>query len=97
PAYFRRWLYQNGRDVACLERRYPPNVRTFASVPRYRWREAAANVWRATRAVATRDRRSRVAASGRLAWFAGYLRERAALSPRVPPAAPPRVLESWPQ
>lgn len=87
-AYFRRWLYQNGRDVAQLERLYPPDGRTLAGVPGFRWREAAHDAWAATRALLTGDVRTRVAATVRLAWFTGYVRELA--SRAAAPTQPPR-------
>jgi glycosyltransferase involved in cell wall biosynthesis len=73
--YFRRWLHQNGRDVARLEREYTTQVRRLFAVPRYLWRQAAADAARAARAVLTGDDRGRFAAWLRLVWFAGYLRE----------------------
>jgi glycosyltransferase involved in cell wall biosynthesis len=73
--YFRRWLYQNGRDVAKLEREYTAQVRRLFAVPRYLWRQAAADSARAARAALTGDDRGRSAAWLRLVWFAGYLRE----------------------
>jgi glycosyltransferase involved in cell wall biosynthesis len=75
PSYFFRWLHQNGRDVARLERAYPPDVRRWLGVPRYRWREAAIDLWRAVAAAFAFDARRRIAATGRVCWFGGYLRE----------------------
>jgi cellulose synthase/poly-beta-1,6-N-acetylglucosamine synthase-like glycosyltransferase len=80
PAYFRRWLYQNGRDVARLEQLYPTAARRLAGVPRYLWREAARAAWTAVRALLTRDRPRGFASAARLAWFGGYLRQRAVQS-----------------
>lgn len=73
--YFHRWLYQNGRDVACLRQLYPSTVRTLAGVPRYRWREAAGHAWQLLRATVTGDARTRVASTAQLAWLTGYVRE----------------------
>jgi glucosyl-dolichyl phosphate glucuronosyltransferase len=73
--YFRRWLHQNGRDVAKLEREYTAQVRRLFAVPRYLWRQAAVDAACATRAALTGDDRGRFAAWLRLVWFAGYLRE----------------------
>jgi glucosyl-dolichyl phosphate glucuronosyltransferase len=73
--YFRRWLYQNGRDVAKLERAYTPSVARLLGVPRYLWRQAAADALAAIRAALARDERRRFVACVRLLWFAGYLRE----------------------
>jgi len=75
-SYFRRWLHQNGRDVARLEASYPSQTTMLLGVPRYRWRECARDAARAARAMATGDRRNRVASTMRMLWFAGYLQER---------------------
>jgi glycosyltransferase involved in cell wall biosynthesis len=74
-AYFRRWLHQNGRDVAKLEREYTTQVRRLFAVPRYLWRQAAADAAGAARAALMGDDRGRFAAWLRLVWFAGYLRQ----------------------
>lgn len=76
-AYFRRWLHQNGRDVARLQRQHPPRAHRLAGIPRYLWREAATDLYRMIRAAVTRDRALRFASAVRLAWFGGYLRETA--------------------
>jgi glycosyltransferase involved in cell wall biosynthesis len=73
--YVRRWLYQNGCDVARLESVYPSGVRLFR-IPRYLWREAASDMLAAVRAAFMLDDRRRFAATTRLIWFCGYLRER---------------------
>jgi glycosyltransferase involved in cell wall biosynthesis len=74
--YFRRWLYQNGRDVARLDRAYPPaGVAWLLRAPRYRWRLALQDVVAAARAALRGDRADRFGAATRLVWFAGYLRE----------------------
>jgi glycosyltransferase involved in cell wall biosynthesis len=73
--YLRRWLYQNGRNVARLEAIYPPCARRLWGIPRYRWREAAADAGQATLALLTADPRRRAVSTGRLIWFAAYLRE----------------------
>ena len=73
--YFRRWLFQNGADVACLERAYATSVGMLLGVPRYLWRQAMTDAGSAVRAVATRNESARFAALLRLIWFAGYLRE----------------------
>jgi glycosyltransferase involved in cell wall biosynthesis len=73
-SYFRRWFYQNGRDVALLERPYPPKVRLLG-VARYRWRAAVLDVLIAARAAATFDAAARFAAVVRLIWLAGHVRE----------------------
>jgi glycosyltransferase involved in cell wall biosynthesis len=75
PAYFQKWLYQNGRDVARLESSYPSRTPRLLGIPRYLWREAAGNVSRAI-AGAIRGDRARAFASALLALrFCGYVRE----------------------
>jgi glycosyltransferase involved in cell wall biosynthesis len=73
--YFRQWLYQNGRDVAKLERAYTAEGRRLFAVPRYLWRQAAVDAAGAARAVLMGDDRRRFAAWLGLVWFAGYVRE----------------------
>jgi glycosyltransferase involved in cell wall biosynthesis len=73
--YFSRWLYQNGRAVARLESSYPIAVARLFRVPRYLWREAALNAWRAVRGVLGGDRPSGFAFALRVLWFGGYIRE----------------------
>lgn len=73
--YFRRWLYQNGRDVARLEADYTHGIRRFLGVPRYLWRSAAADIVNVARAALTGDRRVRFASLLRIVWFGAYLRE----------------------
>jgi glycosyltransferase involved in cell wall biosynthesis len=74
-SYFRRWLHQNGRDVARLEAGYILGIRRFMGAPRHLWRQAAVDALRMIRAVLTIDEKTRVAQVSRLFWFAGYLRE----------------------
>jgi glycosyltransferase involved in cell wall biosynthesis len=74
-AYFRRWLHQNGQDVSKLEAAYTPRVRRLFGVPRHLWRQFAKDLVRAARATALGDGPARFAASLRLIWFAGYVRE----------------------
>jgi glycosyltransferase involved in cell wall biosynthesis len=73
--YVRRWLHQNGRDVARVEREYPPQVARLLGVPRYLWRHAAADAATMARAAVIDAPATRFAAEARLLWFAGYLRE----------------------
>jgi glycosyltransferase involved in cell wall biosynthesis len=73
--YFRRWLYQNGRDVARLEAAYPHSSDTLFGIPRYRWREAVMDAWRATEATFRGDVATRFAALTRILWLGGYVRE----------------------
>jgi glycosyltransferase involved in cell wall biosynthesis len=82
--YFRRWLHQNGRDVARLEGVYTPQVRRLFGVPRYLWRQAAIDLLSAAQATLTFDGRRRFASALRLLWFAGYLREAWLGDTRVP-------------
>jgi glycosyltransferase involved in cell wall biosynthesis len=74
-AYFRRWLYQNGQDVARLEIAYTPGQARLLGVPRYLWWRAAANGLRSARAAVMGDSRTRFASVGQLIWFGGYLRQ----------------------
>jgi glycosyltransferase involved in cell wall biosynthesis len=73
--YFRQWLYQNGRDVARLERAYPPNATKWLGVPRYLMRHAACDAASAVGAALTGDGATRFASVLRVLWFAGYLRD----------------------
>ena len=74
--YFRRWLHQNGRDVARLNRVYARrDVRRLLRAPRYLWRQAGSDSVAAVKAAMRRDRAQRFGSFGRLIWFAGYLRE----------------------
>lgn len=74
-AYFRRWLYQNGRDVAKLESSFANEAPRLLGVPRYLWRTGAGDLADLMRAAAVGDSPSRFTAETRLLWFAGYLRE----------------------
>jgi glycosyltransferase involved in cell wall biosynthesis len=74
PGYFRRWMYQNGRDVARLTDQ-GSGVVHLLGVPRYFWREALANAWRACGRALLGDDAAAFAAVLRLVWFAGYARE----------------------
>ena len=76
-SYFRRWLHQNGRDVAKLETAYTPAVARLLGVPRYLWRQAAIDALTALRAAFAFDDRRRFASLLRLIWFMGYVRETA--------------------
>jgi glycosyltransferase involved in cell wall biosynthesis len=75
PAYFRRWLYQNGRDVARLQAAFPARGRRMLGVPLYLWREAVGMTWRLVKSVAGREVSQAFAASLRLIWLAGFTRE----------------------
>jgi len=71
--YFRRWLYENGRMVAGLEREFPSTPRYLLGVPRYLWRQAAGDALAFLAALRPRAARSRFAAETRVLWFAGFL------------------------
>ncbi len=73
--YFRRWLYQNGQDVSRLESTHASSVHRLLGIPRYLWRQAATDALLILKAGVTGDRRRRFAASTRLIWFGGYLRD----------------------
>jgi glycosyltransferase involved in cell wall biosynthesis len=73
--YFRRWLYQNGQDVARLESAHATGVRRLLGVPRYLWRRAALDAVSMVKAGMAGDERERFAASTRLIWFGGYVRD----------------------
>ena len=74
-SYFRRWLYQNGQDVSRLESTHAANIRRLLRVPRYLWRQAAADAVSMVKAGVAGDTRGRFAASTRLIWFSGYIRD----------------------
>jgi glucosyl-dolichyl phosphate glucuronosyltransferase len=74
-SYFRRWLFQNGGDVARLERSFPATARFLLGIPRYLWRQAVTDLASAVRAALTGDSARRFASSLRLIWFVGFLLE----------------------
>ena len=74
-SYFRRWLYQNGQDVARLEMVHGAPSRRLLGVPRYLWRRAASDAVSMLKAGVSGDSRGRFAASTRLIWFGGYIRD----------------------
>ncbi len=74
PSYFCRWVYQNGRDVSRLESAYATAVRKLFGVPRYLWRQAAADAAATLGALFVADERRRFATFVRLIWFGGYVR-----------------------
>jgi glycosyltransferase involved in cell wall biosynthesis len=73
--YCRRWLYQNGRDVARLDATRAIAVRRLLGVPRYMWRRGASQVWAAVRATFAPDAAARFAAAVGVLWLGGYVRE----------------------
>ena len=60
--------------VAGLERQFPSTPRYLLGVPRYLWRQAAADAVDFVRALGPRGERARFAAETRMLWFAGFLR-----------------------
>jgi glycosyltransferase involved in cell wall biosynthesis len=74
-SYFRKWLYQNGQDVARLEASYSSPVRRLLRVPRYLWRQAVGDAWKVFAATLRRDPGERFAAATRILWVSGYARE----------------------
>jgi glycosyltransferase involved in cell wall biosynthesis len=74
-AYFRRWLYQNGRDVARLEATHTTALTKVFGVPRYLWRQAAGHLWTTISGAMTGNAAARFAGEVRLLWLAGYVRE----------------------
>lgn len=81
--YFRRWMYQNGRDVARLAGSYPSSTRRLLGLPRYLWRDAIVNAWRMVHRSAAADSAAAFAAALRIVWFAGYASETLHLRGRV--------------
>jgi len=73
--YFRKWLYQNGRDVCRLEASYQRPVPRLLGVPRYMWRESAEAAASACVAAVAGHPADRAAAALRVMWFGGYLHE----------------------
>jgi glycosyltransferase involved in cell wall biosynthesis len=72
--YCRRWLFQNGRDVACIERVHV-RVPFLFGVPRHLWRALFKDMVAGSRAALGGDEARRFASAVRILWFAGYLRE----------------------
>jgi glucosyl-dolichyl phosphate glucuronosyltransferase len=72
--YFRRWMYQNGRDVAHLGDPDGQRAARLLGVPRYLWREAAGHAVRAFPRWRSSNPAARFAAALRLVWFEGYVR-----------------------
>jgi glycosyltransferase involved in cell wall biosynthesis len=73
--YFRQWFYQNGRDVARLERAYRPLSARLFGVPRYLWRDTAWHFVSAAGSALRNDDAGRFSSALRVLWFAGYLRD----------------------
>lgn len=74
-AYCRRWLYQNGRDVARLHAVHAAPAAHLFGIPRYLWRQGAANLLAMLWAFVTVDQAARFAALVRVLWIGGYIRE----------------------
>jgi hypothetical protein len=68
-------MFQNGTDVARLDRAYPTPVTFLLGAPRYFWRQALVDAAAAVRAAFAGDGARRFASVLRLIWFAGYLRD----------------------
>jgi glucosyl-dolichyl phosphate glucuronosyltransferase len=75
PEYFRKWLYQNGRDVCRLEASFERPGPRLLGVPRYLWRDSAQAAAEACRATLAGDPADRFASALRVLWFGGYVRE----------------------
>jgi glucosyl-dolichyl phosphate glucuronosyltransferase len=73
--YFRRWLYQNGRDVAQLEAHAAGPRPHVLGVPQYLWAQGVADLYRTLKCGLAGDAAGRFAAATRLLWVAGYVRE----------------------
>jgi glycosyltransferase involved in cell wall biosynthesis len=73
--YFRQWHHQNGRDVARLERAYASAAPRLFGLPRYLWQNAFDDALAVIRSSLGADATQRFAATLRVWWFAGYLRE----------------------
>lgn len=88
-SYFRRWLFQNGQDVARLERAFESRRRRLLGIPRFLWRDAALCTPAIVAGLLRGSLSSVVAGLLRLVWFAGYFscawfrRGTRAHSPRV--------------
>jgi glycosyltransferase involved in cell wall biosynthesis len=72
--YFGRWLFQNGVDVARVERSFASSVPRLFVVPRYLWRQAAADFFTMV-APMTEGGAKRFASALRVLWFVGYVGE----------------------
>lgn len=76
PSYFRRWVFQNGQDVATLEQAYPRRAALLLGIPRYLWRDAATAMLTTLKATLRRCEADQRAALLRIVWIAGYARGR---------------------
>lgn len=85
--YFRRWLYQNGRDVERVERAHARPCPLLLAIPRYLWRQLLSDAVSIVPAALTGHRAQRFASMLRVIWFAGYLRESWFGDAPAPPAA----------
>jgi glycosyltransferase involved in cell wall biosynthesis len=70
-SYFLRWYWQNGQDVARLERSYPTDVPHVLAVPRYLFRQAGQDTVQCLRGL---NEARRFQAATRLVWFGGFLK-----------------------
>ena len=74
-SYFRKWLYQNGRDVARLGTAHMVPLKKVLGVPRYLWREAVGHILAIIDGALTGNAARRFAGEVRLYWLSGYVRE----------------------
>lgn len=74
-SYFRKWLYQNGRDVARLRAAHTMPGKKVLGVPRYLWREAVSHLVNIIGGFLTGNAARRFAGEVRLYWLSGYVRE----------------------
>jgi glycosyltransferase involved in cell wall biosynthesis len=72
--YCRRWLFQNGSDVARIDRVHT-RLPFLLGVPRHLWRALIKDVGMGARAALSANEAQRFASLVRMLWFAGYLRE----------------------
>ena len=90
-SYFLHWHWQNGQDVARLDRTYPSDVPHVLAVPRYLVRQAGHDSWKCLR---TLDEARRFEAVSRLVWFGGFLKS--AWGSRTSPLPPSAAMRPEP-
>jgi len=73
-AYFLRWLHDNGRIVAAIDREYPGTSHYLLGIPRYRWRGAGTECLRLAASLVPGKGADRFANFTRVLWYIGYLR-----------------------
>jgi hypothetical protein len=72
--YFGRWLFQNGSDVARVDRSFASSVPRLLGVPRYLWRQAGVDIITMVASPAGGGAKG-FASALRVLWFVGYVRE----------------------